>query len=45
MPRVAQVKNGFSPRVCERCGLPFEWRKKWARDWDSVKYCSQKCRG
>jgi hypothetical protein len=24
--------------------LTFEWRKKWARDWDNVKYCSEKCR-
>ncbi|WP_410482517.1 DUF2256 domain-containing protein [Ralstonia flatus] len=26
------------------CGLPFTWRKKWARDWDAVKYCSERCR-
>lgn len=43
-PRVAKVKNGYEPKTCVRCGLPFEWRKKWARDWDSVKYCSDKCR-
>jgi len=24
---VAKVKNGFEPRICERCKLPFEWRK------------------
>jgi len=24
--------------------LPFEWRKKWARDWENVKYCSEKCK-
>ena len=45
MPRTAQTKNGFAPKTCERCGLPFEWRKKWARDWENVKYCSQKCKG
>ena len=22
----------------------FGWRKKWARDWDSVRYCSDACR-
>jgi hypothetical protein len=43
-PRVAKTKNGFAPRVCERCGLPFEWRKKWEKNWDAVKYCSTKCR-
>ena len=42
--RAAKTKNGHAPRVCQRCGLEFEWRKKWARDWDSVKYCSEKCR-
>ncbi|MDP4598804.1 MAG: DUF2256 domain-containing protein [Pseudomonadales bacterium] len=20
------------------------WRKKWARDWPQVKYCSERCR-
>ncbi|MBY0394484.1 MAG: DUF2256 domain-containing protein, partial [Novosphingobium sp.] len=25
-------------------GLPFTWRKKWERDWDNVKYCSDRCR-
>ena len=31
-------------RVCARCGRPFAWRKKWARVWDRVKYCSERCR-
>lgn len=44
MSRVAKEKNGFPPKTCERCGRPFEWRKKWERDWDNVKYCSEKCR-
>jgi hypothetical protein len=21
------------------------WRKKWERDWEQVKYCSDACRG
>ncbi|MGE6372738.1 DUF2256 domain-containing protein [Stutzerimonas stutzeri] len=32
-------------KVCARCGLPFTWRRKWARCWDEVRYCSQRCRG
>lgn len=44
MARVAKIKNGFAPKVCERCGLEFEWRKKWERTWDQVRYCSAKCR-
>ncbi|MDB5046883.1 MAG: Zn-ribbon protein [Deinococcus sp.] len=31
-------------KVCAACGLPFSWRKKWERDWDNVKYCSDRCR-
>jgi hypothetical protein len=26
------------------CGKPFTWRKKWERDWEQVKYCSERCR-
>ena len=36
MSRVAKVKNGFAPKVCLRCGLEFEWRKKWAKNWLEV---------
>jgi hypothetical protein len=32
------------PKDCERCGRTITWRKKWARDWDNVRYCSDKCR-
>ena len=31
-------------KVCARCGRPFAWRKKWARDWEHVKFCSDACR-
>ena len=31
-------------KTCQHCGRPFEWRKKWERDWDQVKYCSDACR-
>jgi len=44
MSRAAKVKNGFAPKVCVRCGLEFEWRKKWAKNWADVKYCSDRCR-
>jgi hypothetical protein len=40
----AKTKNGFPPKVCQRCEREFEWRKKWARDWENVKYCSEKCK-
>lgn len=32
------------PKTCQSCGRTIEWRKKWERDWDSVRYCSSACR-
>ncbi len=26
------------------CGRTITWRKKWERDWDAVRYCSERCR-
>lgn len=31
-------------KSCAVCGRSIEWRKKWARDWDEVRYCSAACR-
>lgn len=31
-------------KTCAVCGRRIEWRKKWERDWDSVRYCSKACR-
>ncbi|MFO1002775.1 MAG: DUF2256 domain-containing protein [Planctomycetaceae bacterium] len=31
-------------KVCPICSRPFAWRKKWARVWDQVKYCSEASR-
>lgn len=31
-------------RICAVCGRGITWRRKWARDWESVKYCSDACR-
>lgn len=32
------------PKTCAGCGRAITWRKKWARDWDSVRWCSDRCR-
>lgn len=32
-------------KLCKTCGRAFAWRKKWERDWDVIKYCSDACRG
>ncbi|MBX9769329.1 MAG: DUF2256 and DUF3253 domain-containing protein, partial [Bdellovibrionales bacterium] len=31
-------------KSCESCGREIEYRKKWARDWENVKFCSDECR-
>lgn len=31
-------------KTCATCGRRIEWRKKWERCWDEVKYCSDACR-
>jgi hypothetical protein len=31
-------------KTCESCGRRIQWRKKWERDWDQVRYCSDGCR-
>ncbi|MGB3165920.1 MAG: DUF2256 domain-containing protein [Alteraurantiacibacter sp.] len=37
-------KSDLPSKICAACGRPFTWRKKWERDWDSVKHCSDRCR-
>lgn len=34
----------MTTKSCVRCGREITWRKKWARDWDNIKYCSKACR-
>ena len=33
-----------STKTCAACGRRIEWRRKWARDWEQVRYCSTGCR-
>lgn len=48
MPRNANgqkpAKADLPQKTCLACARPFSWRKKWARDWAEVKYCSDRCR-
>jgi hypothetical protein len=37
-------KSDLPSKPCAHCGLPFTWRKKWERDWEQVKFCSERCR-
>ena len=48
MPDKVRKREGETPKkakTCQACGRTFEWRKKWEKDWDVVKYCSDGCRG
>ncbi|MFP5076250.1 DUF2256 domain-containing protein [Rhizobium sp. YIM 134829] len=39
------VRKGDLPvKTCAVCGRPFTWRKKWAKDWEQLRYCSDRCR-
>lgn len=38
------TKGDLPSEICAGCGLAFVWRKKWARDWAEVKFCSDRCR-
>jgi hypothetical protein len=37
-------KQHLPQKICIVCGRPFSWRKKWAKVWEEVKYCSVRCR-
>jgi hypothetical protein len=37
-------KQNLPEKICLQCQRPFAWRKKWARDWRNVRYCSDACR-
>ncbi|EGQ7775716.1 TPA: DUF2256 domain-containing protein [Vibrio parahaemolyticus] len=37
-------KSHLPTKLCPVCERPFSWRKKWARNWETVIYCSERCR-
>jgi len=43
--QVRYTKSNLPSKPCAACGRPFNWRKKWERCWDEVRYCSDRCRG
>lgn len=38
------AKRDLPEKTCPTCGRPFAWRKRWARVWDEVRFCSERCR-
>ncbi|WP_264544452.1 MULTISPECIES: DUF2256 domain-containing protein [Flavobacterium] len=37
-------KSYLPSKICVTCEKPFSWRKKWEKNWEEVKYCSDACR-
>ncbi len=37
-------KAALPSKPCAVCGLTMTWRKRWAKNWAEVKYCSDACR-
>ncbi|MEW5837295.1 MAG: DUF2256 domain-containing protein [Pseudomonadota bacterium] len=44
MKRRANDKADLPGKICVVCQRPYAWRKKWARVWAEVRYCSDACR-
>ncbi|MBL9145154.1 MAG: DUF2256 domain-containing protein [Verrucomicrobiaceae bacterium] len=45
LPAMHGVKKQHLPtKICPACQRPFAWRKKWERDWENVKFCSERCK-
>ncbi|MAZ68311.1 MAG: DUF2256 domain-containing protein [Candidatus Marinimicrobia bacterium] len=38
------MSKGLPYKICAVCEKPFDWRKKWKKNWEFVKYCSERCR-
>jgi hypothetical protein len=38
-------KQHLPTKICVVCNRPYTWRKKWEKNWEEVKYCSDRCRG
>ncbi|PWQ95133.1 DUF2256 domain-containing protein [Leucothrix pacifica] len=41
---MAHHKTTLAEKICPVCDRPFSWRKKWAKCWEEVRYCSERCR-
>ena len=37
-------KSYLPSKPCQACGRTMSWRKKWAQNWEQVKFCSDRCR-
>ena len=37
-------KSSLPSKACAACGRTMSWRKRWAKNWADVKFCSDACR-
>ncbi|WP_425497196.1 DUF2256 domain-containing protein [Luteimonas flava] len=37
-------KSFLPSKPCAVCGRTMTWRRAWAKTWDEVRYCSERCR-
>ncbi|NKW78079.1 DUF2256 domain-containing protein [Rhodobacteraceae bacterium R_SAG7] len=37
-------KSDLPTKICAHCQRPFTWRRKWAKVWEEVRYCSERCK-
>jgi hypothetical protein len=37
-------KAALPGKPCVGCGRSMSWRRRWAKNWANVKYCSDACR-
>ena len=37
-------KESVPTKLCQKCGRYFDYRPKWKKVWNEVKFCSKKCR-
>jgi hypothetical protein len=37
-------KTSLPSKPCQVCGRPMSWRRAWARSWEEVRHCSERCR-
>lgn len=37
-------KGDLPVKTCSVCARPFTWRKRWARVWETIETCSDRCR-
>jgi hypothetical protein len=43
-PRKTSPNSHLPTKPCAVCGRSITWRKKWERDWDNIRFCSDACR-